>query len=159
MDPVPSLGIASWTVVGEVAVNRVEDFPHDRTVFDPTIGNARDAPGPAIIALSTAIPKGLITQTAAGTVVLVTADVPDLLPHGVDLQPNIALSYDFAGRDAVGAGLLEQGEAAVSFGASFIWLSNYKLDVSYTNHFGIGPTLGDPLVDRDFVSASVSMTF
>lgn len=159
MDPVPSLGISSWNVVGEVAVNHVEDFPRDPLVFDPTIGNARDAPGPAVIALSTAVSKGLVTQTAAGTVVLASADIPDLLPHGVDLQPNMALSYDFVGREAVGAGLLEEGEAAVSFGASFIWLSNYKLDISYTNHFCIGPTLGDPLVDRDFVSASLSMTF
>jgi hypothetical protein len=159
MDPIPSLGISSWTVVGEIGVNHVEDFPHDRLAFDPTIDNARDAPGPAIIALSAAIPKGLITQTAAGTVVLVTADVPDLLPHGVDLQPNVALSYDFAGRDAVGAGYFEQGDAAISIGASLIWLSNYKLDIAYTNHFGIGPTSGDPLVDRDFVSAALSMTF
>jgi hypothetical protein len=159
MDPVPSLGISSWNIVGEVAVNHVEDFPRDQLVFDPIIGNARDAPGPAVIALSTAVPKGLVTQTAAGSVVLVSADVPDLLPHGVDLQPSVALSYDFIGREAVGAGLLEEGDAAISFGASFIWLSNYKLDISYTNHFCIGPTLGDPLVDRDFVSAALSMTF
>jgi hypothetical protein len=128
-------------------------------VFDPTIGNARDAPGPAVITLSTAVQKGLVTPTAAGTVVLATADIPDLLPHGVDMQPSIALSYDFVGREAVGAGLLEEGDAAVSFGVSFIWLSNYKLDISYTNHFCIGPTLGNPLVDRDFVSAALSMTF
>ena len=159
MDPVPSLGIANWTLVGEIGANHLDSFPHDRSVFDATIGNARDAPGPAIIALNSAVAKGLVTQTAAATVIYATADIPDLLPHGIDFQPNIALSYDFAGRDAVGEGFFEQGNAAVSIGASLIWLSNTKLDLDYTNHFGIGPTLGDPLVDRDFVSVAISTTF
>jgi hypothetical protein len=159
MDPIPQLGVSSWTVIGEIGVNHIDDFPRDATALNPTIGNARDAPGPAVITLSPAAPKGLVTQTAAGTVVEITSDVPDLLPHGVDLQPHIALSYDFAGRDAIGEGTFEEGDAAVSLGASLVWLSNYKLDVNYTNHFGIGPTTGYPLVDRDFVSVALSTTF
>ena len=159
MDPVPSLGMANWTLVAEIGANHIDNFPHDRAVFDATIGNARDAAGLPIIALATPIAKGLITQSAAGAVLYATADLPDLLPHGIDLQPNIAMRYDFAGRDAVGAGYFEQGQAAITLGASLIWLSNSKLDINYTNHIAIGPSLGFPLVDRDFVSVAVSTTF
>jgi len=62
-------------------------------------------------------------------------------------------------RDAVGGGPFEQGDAAISVGAGFTWLKNYKVDVQYTNHFSIGPSTLYPLADRDFASAALSVTF
>ena len=159
MDPIERLGISSWTVIGEIGANYVGAFPHDRAEFDSLTAFSRDAPGPAVIALSAAPSKGLVTQMAAGTAVAITADMPDLLPHGVDLQPQIAFSYDFAGRDATGAGFFEQGQAAINLGATFVWLQSYKLNISYTNHIAIGPSSGYLLADRDFVSMSVSAAF
>ena len=157
--PITQIGISSWTLIAELGANHIENFPHDRTVFDTGTADARDGPGPAIIALSSATPKGLITQTAVGTVAEIIADMPDILPHGVDLQPVIALSYDIAGRNPTGAGLFHEGDAAVSIGAGLTWLKNYKLDVQYTNHFSIGPSTLYPLLDRDFASAALSVTF
>jgi hypothetical protein len=157
--PIPQIGISNWTLVAELGANHIENFPHDRTVFDTGTANSRDGPGPAIIALSTATPKGLVTQTAVGTVAEILADMPDLLPHGIDLQPVFAFRYDIAGRNAVGAGLFHEGNAAISIGAGFTWLKNYRLDVQYTNHVSIGPSTLKPLLDRDFASAALSVTF
>jgi hypothetical protein len=159
MDPIERLGISGWTAIGEIGANYVGAFPHDRASFDSLSAFSRSSPGPAIIELGPTANKGLVTQMAAGMQAAVTAEMPDLLPHGIDLQPLAAFSYGFAGRDATGAGYFEEGQAAVTLGATLIWLQNYKLNLSYTNHIAIGPGSGYALADRDFVSMSLSAGF
>ncbi|CAJ0571067.1 unnamed protein product, partial [Mesorhabditis spiculigera] len=71
---------------------------------------------------------------------------------GLDLSPNLAFNHDV---DGYGPNFNE-GSKAISIGVNAKYLSNYEASLSYTDYFG-----GDynTLVDRDFLSASIGVTF
>ncbi len=71
---------------------------------------------------------------------------------GLDLSPSLAWSHDV---DGYGPNFTE-GSKAVSIGLSAKYLNNYEASISYTDFFG-----GDYATngDRDFISASIGVTF
>lgn len=160
MSPAPSLGIASWTLIGELGADVLPDFSHNSGIYDaPWATDVNSAFAPVATVHGVLQNKGKITQAATGGVAAVIADLPNLLPWGLDLQPALAVFASFAGRDVQGEGAFEQGNDAFSVGADIVYLQRIRLNVQYTNHFSLGPTTYYDLVDRDFVSMSLSYNF
>ena len=160
LPPVPSLGIASGTVIGELGVNGLPDFPKNGGIYDsPWATDVNSAFAPAATAHGVLQSKGKITSAAAGGVVALVSEMPNLLPWGVDFEPFVAVFMGFAGRDALGEGSFQEGQDSVSIGADCVYLQRIRFNVQYTNHFSVGPSTYYDLVDRDYVSASVSYNF
>ncbi len=162
MPPVPTLDIASWTAIGEFGLDALPDFPRNGGIYDsPWATNAASAFVPAAAAANGGIlqTKGKITPAAAGGVVALVAEMPNLLPWGIDFEPGLAVFMGLAGRDAQGEGTFQEGQDSVSVGADFVYLQRIRLNVQYTNHFSLGPSSYYDLVDRDYVSATVSYNF
>ncbi len=160
MAPAPELGIASWTMVGELGVNALPDFPRNGGIYDsPWATDVSSAFAPAAAMNGILQKKGKITQAAGGGVLAVTAEMPTLLPWGIDFQPFLAVFMGIAGRDAQGEGAFQEGQDSFSVGADFTYLQRIRFNLQYTNHFSIGPDTYYDLIDRDYASASVSYNF
>jgi len=160
MSPVPSLGIASWTAISELGADFLPNFSRNSGIYDaPWATDVNSAFAPAATLNGTLQNKGKITQEAGGGVVAVIAEMPNVMPWGIDFEPSVAVFMGFAGRDVQGEGTFEQGQDAVSIGADFVYLQRIRFNVQYTNHFSLGPSTYYDLVDRDYVSSSVSFNF
>jgi hypothetical protein len=86
--------------------------------------------------------------------------MPNVLPYGIGMKPTISLQHDFVGTSPVGVNVFQANTAAASVGATFSYLQAWSLGVQYTNHFPVfdgGKFYG--LIDRDFVSATLSYEF
>jgi hypothetical protein len=104
--------------------------------------------------------KGLATQFSGAYTVAVIIDMPNVLPYGIGMKPTISLQHDFVGTSPVGVNVFQANTAAASVGATFSYLQAWSLGVQYTNHFPVfdgGKFYG--LIDRDFVSATLSYEF
>ncbi len=155
---IDTLGITNTTLIGEIGMNVIHDFPNSSALLDSgfdNLGTSRNK----IIAATTGAGNPHPTEFASGLVVAALFDLPQVLPKDIDFQPSIAFSTGIFGRDAVGEGPFQQGQAAINIGATFSWLENFKLKLGYVNRFGFGPTTNYGLQDRDFASAAVSYTF
>lgn len=155
---VDSLGISSTTLVGEIGMNMIYDFPSNGALLaglTGALGSYRNK------LLSASTPPGSAnpSQFASGMAVSASFEMPGLLPRDIDMRPQISFSTGLSGRNALGAGYFSKGQAALAVGSDFIWLTNVKLAISYVNHFGIGPTSGYILQDRDYISANLSYAF
>lgn len=71
---------------------------------------------------------------------------------GLDLSPNLAWSHDVKGYGPT----FTEGSKAISIGLNAKYLSNYEASISYTDFFGGDYTTNG---DRDFISASIGVTF
>ena len=100
------------------------------------------------------------TQFSAAYTVAVIADMPNLLPYGIDPVPTLSLQHDLVGTSPVGVNIFQQNTAAASVGVSFNCLKAWSPGLQYANHFPVfdgGKYHG--LIGRDFVSAVVSYEF
>jgi hypothetical protein len=160
MSPVPSLGIAGWTAIGELGADFLPDFPTHGGIYDSPWATDASSAFATIATLHGALQtKGRITPAATGGVIAALADMPNLLPWGLDFQPGIALFMGLAGRDAQGEGTFQEGQDSFSVGADIVYLQRIRFNLQYTNHFSVGPSAYYDLIDRDYVSASVSYNF
>lgn len=160
LPPMPDLYISSWTAIAEAAVNVVDDFPGQAAIFDNAFSTSLSSAFSQAAASSKGLAhKNFVTQAAGGVVGALVFDMPELLPYGIGTKPDVAIFYSVAGRDAFGAGDFTEGQAAVSLGVDFTYLNSWKLALNYVNHFGVGPTDTYQLVDRDYVTATLSYNF
>ena len=162
MPPVPALDIASWTAIGELGIDALPDFPRNGGIYDsPWATDSASAFASAAAGANGGVlqTKGKITPAAGGGVVALVAEMPNLLPWGIDFEPGLAVFMGFAGRDAQGEGSFQEGQDSFSVGADFVYLQRIRLNVQYTNHFSLGPSTYYDLVDRDYVSMAVSYNF
>jgi hypothetical protein len=86
--------------------------------------------------------------------------MPNVLPYGIGMKPTLSLQHDFYGTSPLGVNVFVANTAAASVGVNFSYLQAWSLGVQYTNHFPVfagGKFYG--LIDRDFVSATLSYEF
>lgn len=162
LPPVPSLGITGMTLIAELGINTIPNFPRDAGILDSdfaTSGSSAFATAATVHGVLQS--KNLITQTAAGGTAFLSADMPHALPYGIFLQPYIAFSAGLFGRDATGAGPFQEGQDSVAIGANFSYLQRIRFNLSYTNHvsLGAGAQASYGLADRDFLSISGTYNF
>ncbi len=168
---IPSLYINSVAVIGEIGFDYVSDFgsrglynaaysTSDNSAYT-LAGTVDTKPIPGTnYTVGTLSTKGLATAFSGGGTAAVIVDMPDVLPYGIGMKPQVSLEYDFVGTAPVGVNVWQENTAAASMGVTFTYLQAWSLGVQYTNHFPVfdgGKYYG--LIDRDFVSASLSYEF
>ena len=152
----PSLGIGTIILVGEIGFDYVADFPRNSALFDDAYrSNAgfpfEVAPGKPYLPPGN---NGLPTALSGAYTAAAIFDMPEVLPHGIGMRPQISLQHDFLGTAATGVNIFERNTAAASVGVTFTYLQTLSFNIQYTNHFPVfdgGKAYG--LIDRDFVSA------
>jgi hypothetical protein len=168
---IPSLSINSIALIGEIGFDYMHNFGHQAGLYNApysTDTNSADTlsgtvdtvpvkgePGTGV--LST---KGLATQLSAAYTIATVVDMPNVLPYGIGMKPTVSLQHDFYGTSPLGVNVFVANTAAASVGVSFSYLQAWNLGVQYTNHFPVfagGKFYG--LIDRDFVSATLSYEF
>jgi hypothetical protein len=168
---IPSFYINSIAIIGELGFDYVSDFGNrglynaaystsDNSAFT-LAGTVDTKPIPGTnYSVGTLSTKGLATAFSGGGTVAVIVDMPDVLPYGIGMKPQVSMEYDFVGTAPVGVNVWQENTAAASMGVTFTYLQAWSLGVQYTNHFPVfdgGKYYG--LIDRDFVSASLSYEF
>ena len=159
---IPSLSISSVALVGEIGFDYVADFPRDRGIFGQAYSTNLNSAftTAAVIGNEPLSTKGLATQTSGSYTLAAVFDLPNVLPYGIDMKPVISLRHDFLGTSPIGVNTFVENTAAASVGVTFNYLQAWSAGVQYTNHFPVfagGKFYG--LIDRDFVSATVSYEF
>ena len=171
LDPIPSLYINNIALVGEIGLDYVHNFGHLAGLYNSsyatdtnsaftTAGTVDTVKVPGQPGTGTIQTKGLATQASAAYTIAMIIDMPNLLPYGIGVKPTISLQHDFYGTSPLGVNVFQANTAAASVGATFSYLQAWSLGVQYTNHFPVfdgGKFYG--LIDRDFVSATLSYEF
>ena len=168
---IPEMSINSIALIGEIGFDYMHNFGHQAGLYNApystdtnsafTLAGTVDTvkiPGePGTGVLST---KGLATQLSAAYTIATIIDMPNVLPYGIGMKPTLSLEHDFYGTSPLGVNVFVGNTAAASVGVSFSYLQAWSLGVQYTNHFPVfagGKFYG--LIDRDFVSATLSYEF
>lgn len=111
LPPAPSLGIASLTAISEVGLDFLPNFEREAAVYNSLWATAYNSGlSPAATVNGVLQKKGKVTQAAGGGVFVLVADMPEVLPWGIDMQPSIAVFMGLGGRDATGEGYFQQGQ-------------------------------------------------
>ena len=171
LDPIPSLSINNIALVGEIGGDYVHNFGHLAGLYNAnytTDTNSAFTKSATVDTLT--VPgqfntgrlatKGLATQFSAAYTLVAIIDMPNVLPYGIGMKPTLSFQHDFYGTSPLGVNVFQQNTGAASVGVSFSYLQAWSLGVQYTNHFPIfdgGKFYG--LIDRDFVSATLSYEF
>jgi hypothetical protein len=167
----PELYINSIALVGEIGFDYVHNFGHIAGLYNASYStDTNSALSPAATVDTAKVPgqpgtgvlftKGLATQLSGAYTIAMIVDMPNVLPYGIGMKPTISLQHDFIGTSPVGVNVFQANTAAASVGVTFSYLQAWNLGVQYTNHFPVfdgGKFYG--LIDRDFVSATLSYEF
>ncbi len=107
-----------------------------------------------------------MTRNSWGYRIVGRLDYPNAI-GGATVSPRLAFSHDVSGRSPT----FNEGAKAVTLGVGFNYRQNWQADIAYTSFFGGKKIKGvdndgtryashtNPLVDRDFLSVSVSYSF
>jgi len=167
----PAMGINQIALVDEIGADYVHNLG-SRGLWDSAYatsdnsayilgGTVNTAPTPGTnFTVGHLSKKGLVTAFSAQNVTEAIIDMPAVLPYGIGMKPTFTLNYDFAGTSPVGANNAIENTAAASAGVTFSYLQAWTMNVQYTNHFPVfAGGKFDGLLDRDFVSATLSYEF
>jgi hypothetical protein len=97
---------------------------------------------------------GYVTDFAWGYRLRLSADYNNLLGSGITMTPSIFWSQDVEGVSMDPAFI--EDRSVLGLGVKFIYQKKYTFDVNYVQY---GDSGYDPLFDRDYLSASVAVTF
>ena len=129
----PSFLADSATVIGEVGYHKVHDLD-DSDLFSGDVDGA-----------------GFAVKTVLA--------YQQVMP-GIDMNIPIVWNHDLAGNlggDSAVLASFDKGKDVVSIGAEFIYLNNFKADITYTAF--LGDADDHPLSDRDYISISAKYSF
>lgn len=153
-------GATAWwdslNLIAEVSVNHV--VSHDTLYFFDQNGKPlKDGNGNTINAFRELTGD----QTSWGVQGLAEFGFTDVFPGGWDMAVPVAFGIAFGTPAAPGAlgALSGTGDVRVSSGVKFRYLNNLEIGVIYTAFFGSYERIERPLVDRDYVIATVKYTF
>nr|WP_246480830.1 DUF1302 domain-containing protein [Motiliproteus sediminis] len=139
------MGASRITLVGELAVNHIHSFK-DADEGGIRYGRASE--------FGQAGTDGFVTQDSWGYRARAIFSYPDVIA-GINLKPSVAWSHDVNGYSPVNTGFVEDRKA-ISFGLGAEYRNTYTANLSYTRFSG-GDY--DTLKDRDFLSASLGVSF
>ena len=136
----PIFNADSFFVVGEAAVQHVHNMP-DIPIESPAGGllSAEEADADA---------------TSWGVRIATVLDYNNAI-GAVNLHPYAQLLHDVSGNSPSPIGTFIEGRTGLTLGLRGDYLGSWEGDLSYTSYNG----KGDPLSDRDFVSASIKYSF
>lgn len=155
------MGASRLTFVGEVGATYIHDLPdYDEARYGRSgTYSIGVLPGGGCQELNINTNycnnEGFTTDFSWGYRARFVWDYPNVFA-GVNLSPQLAFSHDVLGYAPSPGGNFNEGSKAVGLSLTGVYQNRYSATVGYTNYFG-----GDynELVDRDNVSASVSVSF
>lgn len=163
------MGASRLTFVGEVGATYVHGLPdYDEARYGRSgtygigqlPGGACDGSGSTGAALNINTNycnnEGFTTSFSWGYRTRFVWDYPNVFA-GVNLSPQLAFSHDVQGYAPSPGGNFLEGRKAIGLSLTGVYQNRYSANVGYTNYFGGKPY--NELTDRDFVSASVSVSF
>ncbi len=165
-DPIPSLGIDQWAIVGEVGLTHVVDFPSNSDLL--LDGPNTPLPGTATsTALANASPlPGAVPQQSGGYAdefswgYRLRARFDMLNAVGpVNLFPVIGFSHDVGGTTPLPLGNFIEDRASVSVGLEATYLEQWSAGIQYTNFFAIGDDEHNMIRDRDLITFNIKYSF
>jgi len=159
----PDMDINQIALIGEIGGDYVNGFPKQSGVFNAnytTDTSSAFAPAASVNPNGALSHEGFATPFSMGSVMALQVDMPNLLPYGIGFKPTLSVGYDFAGTSPYGVNVFQVNTGSVSIGTTFTYLNQWTANIGYTNHFVAGGSdQYDGLIDRDFVSMSVSYLF
>ncbi|WP_207062929.1 DUF1302 domain-containing protein [Motiliproteus sp. SC1-56] len=140
------LGASRLALVGEVAFNHVHSFDEADEAGAIRYGRASE--------FGQAGSDGFVTANSWGYRARAVFNYNDVFA-GINLKPSIGWSHDVDGYSPASTGFNE-GSKALSLALDASYLNTYTAGISYTRFSG-----GDfnPIRDRDFLSASLGVSF
>ena len=158
-NPIPSLGIDQWVLVGEVGMTQVLDFPSkSELLFDgpntPLPGTASSA----TFASQTQQSGGFADEFSWGYRVRARFDMLNAIGP-VNLFPVIGFNHDVSGTTPSPLSNFIEDRASVSIGLNATYLNQWSAGIQYTNFFAIGDDEFNMLRDRDFISFNIKYSF
>lgn len=171
----PTLGAEQFALVGEVGYTHL-DLPSDLKFAAP--GCHLPQPGSSASSAFNSTSEGCFaTENSWGYRLVGRLDYPNAI-GAVAVSPRLAFSHDVSGRGPT----FNEGAKALTLGVGFNYRQNWQADIAYTSFFGGKEISGtdvpdaasgalpagqpatyashtNPLVDRDFLSISVSYSF
>lgn len=160
-DPIPSVGIDQWALVGEIGATSVIDFPSKGTLrFDgpntPLPGGVAETDG-----FGNPVPLqdgGFADEFSWGYRIRARADFLNAIGP-INLFPVIGFAHDVYGTTPLPLGNFIEDRASVSIGLNATYLQQWSAGIQYTNFFAIGDDEFNLLRDRDFVSFNIKYSF
>lgn len=166
----PTFGAEQLIVVGEVGYTRL-DLPSNLKFAAPGCHLPQEGSSTATSSGSTSA-GCFATEDSWGYRLVGRLDYPNAI-GAVTVSPRLAFSHDVSGRSPT----FNEGAKALTLGFGFNYRQNWQADVAYTAFFGGKKVSGtdpgavpggqaqtyashtNPLVDRDFLSISLSYSF
>lgn len=154
------LGAQQYVLVGEVGfqwANLDDSLRHNRAfIFGPGPDASYGAPCASLnISKEGCRDKGYATDFSWGYRLRLELTYNNILNAGVTFQPSVFWSHDVEGWSIDNQ--FAEGRQALGLGARFSYAKRYNLDLSAVRYNRNADY--DPLRDRDFYSATISMSF
>ncbi len=159
-DPIESLGIDQWVLVGEVGATYVHDMPDTSELrFDgpnTTLGGNCNFVAAGL--MPDCQTEGFADDFSWGYRMRARFDMLNAIGP-INVFPNIGFSHDVGGTTPLPLGNFVEDRASVSVGVDFTYLNQWSAGIQYTNFFAIGDDEFNTIRDRDFVSLNLKYSF
>ena len=100
------------------------------------------------------------TEVSQGIVGRAAFDMPALMFGVVDVNPSLALEWDFQGTTPSPLVTFDEHLLTMTVGINFSYLQRWQAKLVYTCHYGLGGNPQESVnLDRDYVSIPASYRF
>ncbi len=159
---IPNTPIQSWSLSMEYGLDVVNNFPKasDFTFYEPLSVNALNQGDANFFTNGVVDTKGAPTQFSQGLVARAAFSMPDLIAGKIDVNPSVAVEYDFQGTTPAPLVTFAEHLLTTTVGINFSYLQRWQANITYTSHFGVGGSAASVVnLDRDYVAISGSYRF
>jgi len=153
--------VKSWSLAAEYGMEIVNNFPDQATTpFYEQLSVNPLTPGDAAFYGRALNNQGAATQISQGVVGKATFNMPDLIAGIIDVNPSLALEYDFQGTTPAPLVTFNENLLTMTVGINFSYLQKWQANIVYTSHYGLGGSAESVVgLDRDYVAISGSYRF
>ena len=159
-DPIESLGIDQWIIVGEVGGTYVHDMPGTSELrFDgPNTTLGGNCLFIGVGGMPDCQTEGFADDFSWGYRLRARFDMLNAIGP-INVFPVLGFSHDVSGTTPLPLGNFVEDRASVSVGVDFTYLNQWSAGLRYTNFFAIGDDEFNTVRDRDFVSLNLKYSF
>jgi hypothetical protein len=154
--------IKSWSLAMEYGLDVINDFPTAaNTPYYRALSTYSLNQGDANFFNNGVVnSNGEPTQFSQGVVGRVGFNMPDLIAGIIDVNPSLAVEWDFQGTSPAPLLTFDEHLVTATVGINFSYLQKWQANIAYTSHYGLGGSAVQSVnLDRDYVSLSASYRF
>lgn len=154
--------VQSWSLALEYGIDIINNFPKPSVLplYKPLDVNALNAADAAFFTNGSVNGFGQPTQVSQGVVGRTAFSMPSLIAGVIDVNPSLALEWDFAGVTPAPLGTFEDHLLTMTVAVNFSYLQRWQAALAYTSHYGLGGSAASAVnLDRDYAAFSLSYRF